>query len=754
MVARKAMATLAAALFILALAPMLWADGFIRLDPPRVGGVRQVPLAVKYHKVDVKIDNQAAVTEVDQVFVNTNDFQVEGTYMFPLPNNANISDFSMWIDGKEQKAELLDADRARQIYEDYVRRAIDPALLEYVGMRMFRMSIFPIPPRQERRIRLSYSEVIPQTSGICAYRYPLNTEKFSSMPLEQVSICATIKSKNPIKLVYSPTHAIDVARKDDFNARASMEQRNVTPDKDFLLYYTATSSELGLNLVSFRKEGEEGYFMMMLSPGTNIENPLPKDVIFVFDTSGSMAEKDKIGQAKKALRYCVNSLGEQDQFNIVTFATEARLFENALLTASKANKEKALDFVKDIRAAGGTNINEALLKALEMAPKEGNRPYVIVFMTDGQPTIDVTDPNVILKNVGAKNQGKVRFFTFGVGYDVNTHLLDRLAEENRGSGDYVTPEEDIEAKVSGFYQKVAYPVLSDVKLDFGKVKAYDIYPKVPADLFSGSQVVVFGRYGGDGHSAITLTGQTAKGSKTLQFEGNFASKEVEANYIPRLWAVSKIGYLLDEIRLRGENQELKREVVDLAKRYGIITPYTSYLVQEDLRIHAQPVPIRRALDSGAVPGGFGGGGGRGGESEGRDRFDKAAADSKKEDFDARTGEKGVQASKEFQKMKGNGPAASAPPSAEPLADDEKNEERSVFKDIRKAIKAVDEKTFYLADGIWYDSDYKEGATKIKVKYLSDEFFKIVKEKPSLAKYFALGAKVIVVLDGTTYEVTE
>ncbi|MBI3270693.1 MAG: VWA domain-containing protein [Planctomycetes bacterium] len=737
----------ALAFLLLALAQSAaWADGMIIIeprpsDPPNW---RAVPLAVNYHKVKVAVDNQVAVTSVDQEFRNPNNLQLEGLYMFPLPAGASVSNFSMWIDGVETPAELLEREKASQIYEDIVRRMRDPALLEYMGTKAFKLRIFPIPPLGTKRVRLEYTEVVTNDNGLCTYRYPLNTEKFSSAPLELVTVQATIRSQVPIKNVFSPSHNVDVVKRDDRNAIASYEQSKVTPDKDFLLYYTLSEDDFGLSLLTFRKPGEDGYFMLLAAPKQEAKDAevIHKDVVFVCDTSGSMVENGKMDQAKKALRFCVSSLNPGDRFNVISFATEARPFRDTLQEVADPNRAAALEFVDAMRARGGTAIHEALQSALALAPNDPNRPFCVVFITDGNPTIGETREDVILGGVAAKKVQNLRLFTFGVGYDLNAKLLDKLAELNHGARDYATPEENIEVKVSSFYDKVANPVLSDVKLAFEGLETYDRYPKEVPDLFRGSQLVVYGRYKGDGHKAIHLTGKVNGKERRITYESNFTPAADAHDGIPRLWAISKIGYVLDEIRLRGENPELKNEVVSLAKQFGILTPYTSYLVLEDLSRPtaggARPDPASPAER--ALRGGF--------DAPGA----KEEAERARDDFGAAGGRGGVDASQAANEMKSGKVAAAPPPGFGAMPRKPADGKDAPVEP--GLVKQVAEKTFYRNGAIWYDSAFKTGQETVKVKYLSDEYFKLLADRPGLRRFLAIATQVVVVSAGTAYEVTE
>lgn len=747
------------------------ADGFIVVHRPRPDEVRimphprpvprtvYMPLQVKYHRVDAEINDNAAVTKIDQVFYNPNNRQMEGTYMFPLPDDVAVQRFSMFMNGKEVKGELLDKDKARKIYEDIVRKMKDPALLEYVGTRMYKARVFPIPARGEVRIKLDYAQVVPVSAGLATYRYPLNTEKFSSAPLGEVAVRVRISSKIPLTTVFCPSHEASVDRKGKREAVVGYEAHNVLPDKDFIVSYQAKDDEFGLALLMHREAGEDGYFMARIAPGSKIEETkaMPKDICFVIDTSGSMSGK-KIEQARAALRFCLEHLNEHDRFNVVAFSTEARPYRTSLIPASENNLEAAETYVGKLEAIGGTAINDALLAAMEAgkskestkkkddAKIKTSRPYMVVFLTDGIPTVGETDADRILRNVKDANPGRVRLFVFGVGNDVNTRLLDGLAEENHGAREYVAEEEDLELKLSGFYGMIAHPVLSDVELDLEEADAYDVYPKVLPDLFKGTELVVFGRYKATGRRSIGLRGQRGEGSTKFTWNEKFAKRETGHDYLPRLWASRKIGYLLDQIRMHGEDQELKDEVVRLAKRHGILTPYTSFLVVEDAETRlASRRPVNRRFAYDAL---------RQSADEGRTR-------SARDGFYSRSGEEAVAASKALGKMRGTpAPAAVEAEVADYMGMGGYGMRGGVSGPPGKggakapALTYVGSRTFYRDGEKWIDSRYDGHAKTTKVKLFSDEYFDLVSRHPESSKCFALGPQIIVMLDGKAYETVE
>lgn len=543
---------------------------------------RFTPLEIRSVKTTAKIKDQVAQTKIEQEFYNPNSRQLEGTFILPLPKGAHLDKFRMEVNGKMTEAELLTAEKAKGIYEEIVRKAKDPALLEYVGRDLLKVRIFPIEPNSTKRIEVSYAQLLKSDNGLFEYKLPLNTTKYASAPMKNFSLKLELETATSLKTIYSPTHNVEIKRHGDKSATIGFEQSELTTEKDMELFYSAEKSELGLSFLTYRKGDEDGYFMLLATPGFDAGKGkvIPKDVVFVLDTSGSMSGK-KLEQAKKALIFCVNNLNADDQFEIIRFATETEALFGKITPVSGSSKEKAEEFVKNLKTIGGTAINDALRTALETCDTETTRPQLIVFLTDGLPTVGDTSIDSILKTVKTKSKKLTRIFAFGVGTDVNTHLLDRIAEDTSAVSQYVLPEEDIEIKVSSFFSKINDPVLADLSLDYGDIKTSKVHPGKLPDLFKGQELIVLGRYKENGKATVKLRGKIGDESKEFMYKVEFPKEGTEHEFVPRLWATRRVGHLLEEIRNNGENGELKEEVTQLAKRYGIVTPYTSYLVTED-----------------------------------------------------------------------------------------------------------------------------------------------------------------------------
>lgn len=682
--------------FLVGSAALGHAQGFIIPADLDVGSPELVD-----HRAEVGIADQVAEVAVQQVFRNPGSRELQGVYYFPLPTGATVKNFTMWVNGEPVGAELLEAERARDIYEEIVRRRIDPGLLEFVDHQLLRARIFPIPPGKERRIRVEYTQLLEHQNGLVRFVYPLRATSASpgSTPRNTGvgngvrAIQVKIKGSATLHNIYSPSHAVEIVQKDDHHALVSYESAETADADDFVLYYGLEDREFGLNWLCHKAAGDEdGYFMIMVSPKVRIPRSaiLKKDLVFVLDVSGSMAG-EKIEQAKQALRDCITKLDDRDRFNILAFSSGVRLFKERLVNAAEFRKA-ALDFVRALEAQGGTNINEALLTALDLKGGDAKTRFV-VFITDGLPTVGVTNVGEIRKSVARLNRKNFRIFTFGVGYDVNTHLLNGIARDNRGAAEYIEAEDDIERTISTFYERINHPVLSAIELDYGDVQVYDVYPREIPDLFKGSQLTVLGRYKTSGRTVVRLRGALAEEERTFSYPVAFASVETQHDFLPRLWASRKIGYLMEQIQLNGFNEELRDEIVALSTKYGVMTPYTSYLVRE-----AEAVTW-----TGGDPG-------------------AAGAPMLFEALDAGVGKQAVAFSKASRRM----------------------QEASAVNLFDSAnMRHVAGRTLVQgADGFWRDVAYKDGTETLNVKYGSEAYWLLLRQYPGVKKFLSLCERVI------------
>ncbi len=715
-------------------------------------------VTLKGHTVSVEIDGRIAVVTVEQVFQSHSPRQLEGTYLFPLPDGATVSDFSMTMFGKMVRGEVVEADKAREIYRSIVSRRRDPGLLEYMGRGLFRAKVFPILPHKDLTIRIRYQQVLPEDSGTLEFRYPLGTDRMNATPVASAVVDVKIKSNEEIKGVYSPSHNIEVKRDGDHKAHASYERAGRRQDRDFLLYVNRAEGALGFSLQSHKAVAEDGTFMAVLSPRVKVkpEDRLPKDIIYVLDTSGSMMQNNKITQAQGALKYGIGTLRKGDRFNVIGFGSSIHPFRERLIDVNLETKAAATKWVDALQARGGTNIEDALKTALSMRTSD-ERLFMVVFLTDGRPTVGTRNADQLVKLVKGANATNTRVFTFGVGYDLDVNLLDRIAEATKGTRDYVMPEEDIEIATGRFFNKVDSPVLTDVSLEFGK-GVTDVYPKQVSDLFAGGQVVVFGRYREAGDRLFRVKGKVRGKVVTFDYETTLKRGE-GAEYLPRLWAHRKIAFLLDEIRLHGHAKELVDEIIALATKHAIVTPYTAGLVVEESELGGRTVrqtieEMRRQADRdggprrrarGALPslGGIQDGLARvaGKSRAGGGAPSPATPGAPATEADKREGAKD---SERLKKMKAGSAAG------DDGVDAEEDPSVAVVKSI---FKSVSGKAFVKdPQGRWLDKKWDRKQPTTKVEAYSDAYFALLAKDKKVAKFLALGERVVFELKGTFYEV--
>jgi len=692
--------------------------------PPRpIPLPRALPVASI--KIDTKIQSQVATTHVEQVFRNDSDAMMEGTYLFPIPESASIVEFAIWDGDRRLVGEVRSREEARRIYDEIVRRQRDPGLLEYAGKDLFQASIFPILPHSDKKLEITYTQVVRAESGTVAYRYPLGLGKQITQ-VGSVSGRVEVESKDPVRNVYSPTHVIDVKRDNERRSVVSFESEKGKELQDFQLFYTISKDDFGLTLLTHREPGRDGYFLLMISPKEDWSEQeySAKDVVFVVDTSGSMAEEGKMEKARSALLYGIRILRPQDRFNVISFAGEEHLMESSLIAADDAGRRRGEAFVKALRPVGGTNINQSLQASLRQF-SETDRPKILVFLTDGLPTVDETNVTKIIDNVHKVTKPGIRIFTFGVGYDVNTALLDKIAADNGGTADYVEPKEDLEVKVSNFFTKVNFPVLTDLKLDLPGVQTDLIYPRGIPDVFRGSQVTLIGRYSNAAaldSVRLRLSGKSGRAVRTYSYDNlRFPLREEANDYLPRLWATRRVGWLMEQVRTNGQQKEVVDEIVDLGTRYGIVTPYTSYLALEGRE-------TSQVFTNGAV----------------------RSADRPIADFGALSAPKPVPSAAETVTIVSGEAAVQQSKRARQQIETDRVDNLSVLSPVRR----VGSKTFYLREGVWVDSELQvdNKLPETSLTFASDAYFELLKQKPKLADYFSLGERVVVVFEGKVYRV--
>lgn len=675
------------------------------------------PLKTDRYHINITINNQVATTKIKQIFTNPNDFEVNGKYIFPVPDDVTLSTFALSVDGEPFSGKLLSHWESQRMYRSSARQGHNLGILDHLNTQAFVADVERIPAHSRRQIEFEYAQILPVEDDLVKFSHPLSLAKSANGAIVDLAINIEIESENEIRTINSASHELKIDRKSDHHVHLSYEGGNIEPDDDFQCYYSLSNDDFGITLLTHRAdESEDGFFMLLVSPKYEVKKTdvIEKDFIFVLDHSGSMSGR-KIEQAKDALRFCVNNLNDGDRFNLIWFNTEITSFTDRLnrkvglfdgerthhsevlsdhLIDISDGRERAISYIDGIEARGGTNINQALLTALAEKP-DPNRPRIIVFLTDGCPTVGVRNPSEILRNVAHANNNQSRIFVFGVGYDLNVRLVDKLAADNGGARNYVKPNEDIEEAVSSLFRKMNRPVLVNVKLDFGQIITKELTPMNLPDVFRDEQLMILGRYEGYGDTVIKLRG--AIGSEQQEYPKNvkFAQIEMDFDHLPQLWAQRRIAELVDQAALGDNSEELSKEIEQLSKEYDVITPDTYFEMEDDgsYRRHYQS-NIHLAYDQRRT----------------------------KDDLVNRTREV------EFRKY---------------------THSRRQFDNI----KSYGDKSFYLHGKLWVDSKYDGQSETKKIEFGSDAYFDLARKSNELAKCLKLSQSMIICHNGVNYEIT-
>lgn len=713
-------------ILIISISSLLAQGRIIIPHPPRLPMPVEIkPVVLEKSIARIKLNGDVARVQLNQWFRNPASYRQEGAYLYSFNSSARMDAFYLYINGRKVAGQVLDKAAAEKIYTDIVRRMKDPALLEYAGYGAFKTRIFPIDANKERQIELHYTQVTTYENG--NYKFSLPIRQSGQGRIKSYEIEIDLQTQRPIATVYSPSHKIEVRRlkANHFTIRFSGD--NMEGMQDFVMYYSLQEGTLPYAFFPFRPRTDRyGFFTIFVAPPViaGKRTVLPKDVIFVMDASGSMGGK-KIAQARSALKYCINVLNPQDRFEILRFSSSVSGFAGRLVAVNADSRNNAGYFIDNIRAAGGTNIDEALRRALNLKKHKDDRLTSIVFLTDGLPTEGEKNIQTIVGHALDKNRAEIRFFNFGVGYDVNTFLLDKLALKTRGSTTYVRPSEDIEAPVSNLFAKISSPLLTHVRLAFTGVATEDIFPRKLPELFRGQRLMISGRYRQGGKAVVELRGEQDGLEKVFKIPVEFPRRELSNEFVARLWANRKVDYYLDKIRFEGERQEWVATVKELAGKYGIITPYTSYLVQAqerelaDVQEQAGATAYKMSEQS------------RARKSSGSITSDMLEALGSVSAIPSRaSGAMAVMGSRSRNRLM------------------KTNEQSVQMLIIHKNIAG---RSFLLKKGVWME-DGSQAQKASVVHMLDDAYMKLVASGPIVRRILALGPKVVFFYDGKVFRV--
>lgn len=679
--------------------------------------------------VHVRLDRGVVQYEITETFKNLGARIAEAEFIFPLPGGAAFQDLKLSINGELVAGETMSAVEARRIYESIVQRQRDPALVEWMGSGLLRARIFPINPGEEKKVVIRYQTAARREGNVVRVDVRDvggNVSNFRKLPsrlrrpntereeLSHKPVNITFDYPNTVQFgtAYSPTHdliALKAKAKSYKSVSIVANGANAT-----ILVPVRSSSEASLAVLTHAASANNGFAMISISPPTAQQRITPRDITVVVDVSGSMSGS-KMVQAKAAVKQLLQTLSNQDRFRLIDFSSTVQSFHDDYSSVTPANVSAANRYIDGLEAQGGTNIAGALREALRVKGTNGRLP-VVLFVTDGEPTVGEQDPTAIAAMADSL-RGNARVFTFGLGGDVHISLLEQLALSGRGTSQFVAPNESIEHTMSVTAQRLSNPLVTGVRVRGEGIRLTSMLPVTSADIFAGQDLVVFAQYKEAGTGLVVVTGESVNGPVTWRVKATFPAKERENAFIPRLWATQRVGYLSAEKRKNmtegRASPELDEEIKTLGERYGIPTQFSSYLVVEPGR---KPMTSRNAIAGGVSKG--------------------IAAGETSTYFEMRV-------AKDAQEQR----SAKSVSAANTVAI------RRIEREMATAAKNVGDRIFLLRDSVWTDSRSVGKLDVVRVKPFSEAYFSLLAQIPDLAPIFAIGERVQVVGRQVVIELT-
>lgn len=532
--------------------------------------------------VHVTINNGIAVTQIDQVFLNTENRIVEALYTFPVPNGASVSNFTMIINGKEMIGEVVEKQRAREIYDSYKAKRRDPGLLEQVDYKSFELRVFPIAAGAEQRISVTYYQTLDFDHNQATYVYPLASTtvgEIDSKTHGKFGFTIDVKSEIPIVELKSPSHQDDfvVTNPTSNYCRASLELTEGDLNKDVVISFDVERPRTGIDLVTSKQAGEDGYFMLSMTAGKELEETATgMDYMFVVDISGSMANDGKLNLSRNAVGSFIEALGREDRFDVMTFNTSPNLHFTALQEVDEEAKRSSTAFLLEQRARGGTSLRPAILTAYKF--KDADRPLNVVVLSDGMT--EVSEQRELLTAIHDAPAG-TRVFCIGIGNDINRPLLKQVAESAGGLAAFISHQDDFRRQAQAFRRKLMRPVATDVNIQLDGVVAYDFANAELPDLYFGAPVRLMGRYKQAGTAQVTVTADILGQPFEQQIEVEFANIDSRNPEIERMWAFQRVQELMNVLRSDGSQPQIVDQIVRLCEDYSIVSEYASFIVLEN-----------------------------------------------------------------------------------------------------------------------------------------------------------------------------
>lgn len=660
------------------------------------------------HKVNVVIQKSTAEVTVEQDFFNSGKMPVEGYFYFPLPEGASFEHLKVQPDREEPSITVLTSKESWVELEALLQKYLDPALLQYSYENLIKCKLNPMDSKKHRKIILTYRQSLSEENGLYKFNYALKKHwlmnpdfRPRSSQKRFVEMQVSIQTDEPVKILYSPTHHLDIEYRDQHLVKIGVTSE-LNESGNFVLFFSSANQPLDACMLTYKSGSQnEGFFMLLMSPDHDV--PLyklnNKDVVFVLDLSKSMRGK-KIQQVKNAIKYAIRKLNRGDRFNIVAFNNSVKVFKYELVPAKIYEKE-AINFVNRLKTVRGANLHEALLAALSVRNPKHRLRY-LVLITDGYPTVGVTELREIQKDIRRLNRSKFKIMAFGIGQKVNVELLNKIATDSKGHF-YVIENNQIEPALINFFDHLNSVVFSSIKFDFRNIKTFDRYPDEVASVSLNSNKLVLGRYRFQGKSRLQITANFHKSRRHYSYDLAFPDENKNHYFIVRLWALRKMGYLLNNLINEKNDQKEIYEIVHLAKSYGLTLPILSYLLQKPIK------PASNIFNQEAL-------------LTYMNRLDNLLISNLSEIKNK--GSQNLQLGKLASRLKNM------------------NQFRPLIVGLGTQLE---DKIFWRGEnGYWMDLDCfaSENEGIIHIKYGSEVYFKILRMYPVMRKYLALGNQVV------------
>ena len=600
---------------------------------PREGSA---PIAARSHVVEALVEDGFERTSVRQTFVSPYDRTIEAVFVCAMPQDAALVDVAMVVGGERIEGLLAERKHARGVYDDVVRRRRDPALVERVGREALRLSVFPVVPAEETVVELTWVRHLPRVGGAHRFVYPVPAGE------QAFSLDLTLRSSVPIVEVAASRDDVELVRVSPREARAAFECSEAPEGGELVVVAETRSERPELAVRTFRGDDGDGWFVAVVTPPELDDAVLPRDVILVVDTSGSMKDGGKLEQAQSSALWLLENLRPIDRVNVLRFSSTAVPFADGPVEASAENLAALAKFVRGFEATGSTALGDALATALRVEPAPG-RVRSVVLLTDGRPTVGEKEPAKLIALAGGGAGRGLRLFPFGVGTDVDAALLHGMAAAGHGQAEVFRPGGEVETRLTSFLVRSLTPVVADLELEVEGVPTYDVFPRPLPDLYRGEQLTIAGRYRGGGEAKVRLAARVAGGGG-FEATAAFRAEPGGARLARPLFAQKKLAWLEQAHRLRlgladdayyaaldrgaySTADEIVGEMIAVSLEHGVQSAFTSFIVLEGndrARILAEGAPEAEPgfmsdspFDSDAFNDVIGIGGGAGGKFGGR-----------------------------------------------------------------------------------------------------------------------------------------